>query len=106
MVDLFSLMSHAQYFASSLPTGLSHNPTSVAGMVASATHGITAITNAMPVVAGATGGSVAGYHAVMKAAAHDPQVISRHHQGIKHGIVGGLVGIGATSIITILAHIL
>lgn len=109
MVDLFShLMTHAQYFASgtNLPTGLGHQPTSVSGMVTSATTGITTITNALPPVAGVAGGSVAGYHAVAKAMAHDPQVIQRHHQGIKHGIVGGLVGIGATSIITILAHIL
>ena len=106
MVDLFSLMSHAHYFAAGLPNGLSHNPTSVAGLVTSATHGITTVTNAVPVLAGLTGGSVAGYHAVAKAASHDPQKISQHAQGIKHGIFGGLIGIGAGSIITILAHIL
>ena len=106
MIDMLA-MAHAHLMASgTLPTGFSHNPTSVSAATSGISNAIKTVTDAVPILAGASGGSIAGYHAVAKGAATDPQVIQRHHQGIKNGIAAGLVGIGAGSIITILAHIL
>ena len=109
MIDLFAhvlLGPRPRLFASGLPTGFAHNPTSVTGAVSGATRAIRTVSDAAPPLAGVAGGGIAGYHAVAKSASTDPQVIQKHHQGIKHGIAGGLIGVGATSIITILAHIL
>ena len=106
MIDILTL-AHAHLMASgTLPTGFSHNPTSVSGAVSGISNAVKTATDAVPILAGSAGGSIAGYHAVLKGASVDPQVIQKHHQGIKHGIAAGLVGIGAGSIITILAHIL
>ena len=106
MVDILSL-AHAHLMASgTLPTGFSHSPTTVSAATSGISNAIKTVTDAAPVAAGSAGASVAGYHAVAKAATTDPQKIQHHHQGIKNGVIGGLIGIGATSIITILAHIL
>ena len=109
MIDLFAhvlLAPRPRLFAAGLPTGFAHNPTSVTGAVSGISGAVKTVSDAVPALAGAGGGGIAGYHAVAKASSTDPQVIQRHHQGMKNGIVGGLVGIGAGSIITILAHIL
>ena len=106
MIDLFAHTAMHLMAGGSLPTGFAHTPTSVAGATAGLTHAVTTATDALPPLAGVAGGGIAGYHAVAKSATTDPQVIQRHHQGMKNGIFGGLIGIGATSIITILAHIL
>lgn len=106
MIDMLA-MAHAHLMASgTLPSGFSHSPGSVSGAVTGISNAIKTVTDAAPVAAGTAGASVAGYHAVAKAATTDPQQIQHHHQGIKNGVIGGLIGIGATSIITILAHIL
>ena len=107
MIDLFAHTAmHLMAAGGSLPTGFAHTPGSVSQAVSGATTAIRTITDAMPPLAGVAGGGIAGYHAVAKSASTDPQVIQRHHQGMKNGLFGGLIGIGATSIITILAHIL
>ena len=94
------------FAAGTLPSGFAHNPTSVTGAVSGISGAVKTVSDAVPALAGAGGGGIAGYHAVAKAASTDPQVIQKHHSGMKNGIIGGLVGIGAGSIITILAHIL
>jgi len=92
--------------ATALPTGFTHTPSSVSSAVSGISNAAKTASDAVPPVAGIAGGSIAGLHAIGKASTVDPQKIQRHTEGIKHGIVGGLVGIGAGSIITIAAHIL
>lgn len=92
--------------APNLPNGFSNTPSSVAGMVNGIKGSIDTASDAAPIVLGGAGGAIAGIHAVAKAGTTDPQKIQHHSQGIKNGIVGGLVGIGGGSIITIIAHIL
>ena len=106
MIDMLAL-AHAHYLASgTLPSGFSHNPTSVSGAVSGISNAVKTASDAVPFLAGGAGAAIAGGHAVAKGASVDSQIIQRHHQGIKNGIAAGLVGIGAGSIITILAHIL
>ena len=106
MIDILAL-AHAHLVATgTLPTGFAHKPSSVSGAMSGISHSVTTVTNTLPALAGGAGASVAGYHAVLKGATTDPQKIQHHHQGMKNGIIGGLVGIGGLSIITILAHIL
>jgi len=98
--------AHAALVQASLPTGFTHTPTSVSGAVTGISTAAKTASDAVPALAGMAGGAIAGIHAVAKGSTTDPQKIQHHSQGIKNGLFGGLVGIGAGSIITILAHIL
>jgi len=98
--------AHAAIVQASLPTGFSHTPTSVSDMVGGIQNAFKPVSDAAAPVLGGSGGVLAGYHAIAKASTKDPQKIQAHGQGIHNGIIGGLVGLGAGSIITIIAHIL
>jgi len=94
------------FVQATLPTGFTNTPSSVGQMVSGIKGAINTASDAAPLVLGGAGGAIAGIHAIAKGATIDPQKIQHHAQGVKNGIIGGLVGIGGGSIITIIAHIL
>jgi len=88
------------------PTGFTHTPSSVSGLVQGVAASAKTASDAAPPVFFGAGAALAGFHAIGKASTKDPQKIQHHAEGVKHGIIGALVGVGGGSIITIIAHIL